>query len=302
MEKLPKLPRMAAVHDLSGMGKCSLTVALPIVSATGVECCCIPTALLSTHTGGFTDWTFTDLSGDIVPIAEHWHSLGLRFDAIYSGYLASEAQGKLLERAIELLKNDSAVHGILVQLPLPRHLDEAEVIAAIPPEKDVDGVCPSSMARIYSGRGNGFSPCTAQSCMEIIAHYGVELEGKRVAVLGRSLVVGKPAAMLLAAANATVTIFHSRSGDYTPAVRSADIIVSAVGKPELFGAEYFSKDQTVIDIGISWSERKNRFTGDVDFDAAEPIVSAITPVPGGVGSVTTAVLALHVAQAAENNT
>lgn len=104
MEKLPKLPRMAAVHDLSGMGKCSLTVALPIVSATGVECCCIPTALLSTHTGGFTDWTFTDLSEDIVPIAEHWHSLGLRFDAIYSGYLASEAQGELLERAIELLK------------------------------------------------------------------------------------------------------------------------------------------------------------------------------------------------------
>ena len=109
MEKLPKLPRMAAVHDLSGMGKCSLTVALPIVSATGVECCCIPTALLSTHTGGFTDWTFTDLSGDIVPIAEHWHSLGLRFDAIYSGYLASEAQGELLERAIELLKNDETL-------------------------------------------------------------------------------------------------------------------------------------------------------------------------------------------------
>lgn len=158
------------------------------------------------------------------------------------------------------------------------------------------------MTRIYSGRGNGFSPCTAQSCMEILAHYGVELEGKRVAVLGRSLVVGKPAAMLLAAANATVTIFHSRSGDYTSAVRSADIVVSAVGKPELLGAEYFSPGQTVIDIGLSWSERKNRFTGDVDFDAAEPVVGAITPVPGGVGSVTTAVLALHVAQAAENNT
>lgn len=109
MEKLPKLPRMAAVHDLSGMGKCSLTVALPIVSATGVECCCIPTALLSTHTGGFTDWTFTDLSGDIVPIAEHWHSLGLEFDAIYSGYLASEAQGKLLERAIELLRGENTL-------------------------------------------------------------------------------------------------------------------------------------------------------------------------------------------------
>ena len=104
MEKLPTLPRMAAVHDLSGLGKCSLSVALPIVSATGVECCCIPTALLSTHTGGFTDWTFTDLSGDIVPIAEHWPRLGVGFDAIYSGYLASPAQGKLLERVIELLR------------------------------------------------------------------------------------------------------------------------------------------------------------------------------------------------------
>lgn len=109
MEKLPKLPRMAAIHDLSGLGKCSLTVALPIVSATGVECCCIPTALLSTHTGGFTDWTFTDLSGDIVPIAEHWHKLGVGFDAIYSGYLASEAQGKLIERAIELLRGENTL-------------------------------------------------------------------------------------------------------------------------------------------------------------------------------------------------
>ena len=215
--------------------------------------------------------------------------------------LTSEAGQTELMDSVRALNDDHSVHGIILLRPLPDGLDALAACAAISPKKDVDGVCPSSMARIYSGRGNGFSPCTAQSCMEIIAHYGVELEGKRVAVLGRSLVVGKPAAMLLAAANATVTIFHS-SGDYPPAVRSADIVVSAVGKPELFGAEYFSKDQTVIDIGISWSERKNRFTGDVDFDAAEPIVSAITPVPGGVGSVTTAVLALHVAQAAENNT
>ena len=100
---------MAAIHDLSGFGKCSLTVALPIISATGVECCCIPTALLSTHTGGFTGWTFTDLSGDIVPIAEHWNALNVGFDAIYSGYLASEAQGKLLERAIGLLRGDDTL-------------------------------------------------------------------------------------------------------------------------------------------------------------------------------------------------
>ena len=164
--------------------------------------------------------------------------------------LTSEAGQTELMDSVRALNDDHSVHGIILLRPLPDGLDALAACAAISPEKDVDGVCPSSMARIYSGRGNGFSPCTAQSCMEIIANYGVELEGKRVAVLGRSLVVGKPAAMLLAAANATVTIFHSRSGDYTPAVRSADIVVSAVGKPELFGAEYFSKDQTVIDIGI----------------------------------------------------
>lgn len=106
---LPRLPRMAAIHDLSGMGKCSLSVALPIVSATGVECCCIPTALLSTHTGGFTGWTFNDLSGDIVPIAEHWHKLNLKFDAVYSGYLASQAQGELIERAIDLISDDETL-------------------------------------------------------------------------------------------------------------------------------------------------------------------------------------------------
>lgn len=106
---IPKLPRMAAIHDLSGFGKCSLTVALPIVSATGVECCCIPTALLSTHTGGFTNWTLTDLSDSIVPIASHWNELGIGFDAIYSGYLASEAQGKLLEKTIELLRNGNTL-------------------------------------------------------------------------------------------------------------------------------------------------------------------------------------------------
>ncbi len=109
MNELPKLPRMAAIHDLSGLGKCSLTVALPIVSASGVECCCIPTALLSTHTGGFDGWTFTDLSGDIVPIAEHWSGLKVGFDAIYSGYLASEAQGEHLERAIDLLRGEDTL-------------------------------------------------------------------------------------------------------------------------------------------------------------------------------------------------
>ncbi len=146
------------------------------------------------------------------------------------------------------------------------------------------------MARIYSGRGNGFSPCTAQSCMEILAHYGVELEGKRVAVLGRSLVVGKPAAMLLAAANATVTIFHSRSGDYTPAVRKGRYCRFRRRQTGAFRRGVFQQ-------GSDRYRHRHKLVGAQeplhrrrDFDAAEPIVSAITPVPGGVGSVTTAVL------------
>lgn len=153
MEKLPKLPRMAAVHDLSGMGKCSLTVALPIVSATGVECCCIPTALLSTHTGGFTDWTFTDLSGDIVPIAEHWHSLGLRFDAVYSGYLASEAQGELLERAIELLKNDETL--VIVD---PAMADNGKYYANL-------GDCMAECFRRLIKKANIITPNITEACL-----------------------------------------------------------------------------------------------------------------------------------------
>lgn len=215
--------------------------------------------------------------------------------------LTSEVRQDELIDAIRSLNDDHGIHGIILLRPLPAGLDPLSACAAISPEKDVDGVSPASMAKVYSGVGRGFSPCTAQSCMEILSHYGIPVEGKNVAVLGRSLVVGKPAAMLLAAANANVSIFHSRSGDYAEALRHADIIVSAVGKPELLDADFFSPGQTVIDIGISWCESKRRFTGDVDFDAAAPIVGAITPVPGGVGSVTTAVLALHVAQAAENN-
>ena len=222
--------------------------------------------------------------------------------AVRLAALTSEVGQAELIDSIRALNDDHSVHGIILLRPLPDGLDALSACAAISPEKDVDGVCPGSMALVYSGVGRGFAPCTAQSCMEILEHYGIQAAGRNVAVLGRSLVVGKPAAMLLTAADANVSIFHSRSGDYTEAVRGADIVVSAVGKPELLGREYFSPGQTVIDIGISWCESKKRFTGDVDFDAVQPVVSAITPVPGGVGSVTTSVLALHVAQAAENNT
>lgn len=214
---------------------------------------------------------------------------------------AKVTQPELID-CIRALNDDHGIHGIIVLRPLPKELDALSVCGAISPEKDVDGVCPESMARVYSGVGRGFTPCTAQSCMEILAHYNIPLESRNVVVLGRSLVVGKPAAMLFSAANANVTMLHSKSGDYAELMRRADIIISAIGLPEHLGAEYFSPGQIVIDTGMSWYEAKNRFTGDVDFEAAQNVVSALTPVPGGVGSVTTAVLALHLAQAAENNT
>lgn len=199
---------------------------------------------------------------------------------------------------IHKLNKDPAVHGILMFRPLPRGLDEKAACAAIDARKDVDGVTAGSMARVYSGAGTGFAPCTAQSVMELLSHYGVETVGRRAAVIGRSLVIGRPVAMLLMAANATVTLCHTKTRDMPQIVRAADIVVVAAGRGESIGAEYLRPGQTVVDVGINWSEEKNKLVGDVCFDAAQEAASAVTPVPGGVGSVTTAVLAAHVVEAA----
>ena len=203
-----------------------------------------------------------------------------------------------LMRNIEMLNNDATVHGVLMFRPLPKTLDEAAACAALDPKKDVDGITAGSSARIYSGAGDGFPPCTAQSCMEILKHYGVDPAGKRAVVIGRSLVIGRPVSMLLMAANATVTMCHTKTVNMPEITRTADIVVVAAGKAEAITADYFSEGQTVIDVGINWSEKKNKLVGDVDFENVEPVVSAITPVPAGVGSVTTAVLVSHVAEAA----
>lgn len=202
---------------------------------------------------------------------------------------------------IEKLNRDESVHGILMFRPLPGTLDEKAACQAIAPAKDVDGVSTASQALVYSGSGTGFAPCTAQACMELLRHYGVEISGKNAAVVGRSLVIGRPAAMLLTQANATVTICHSHSRQLPDIVRQADIVVAALGKAEALGAEYFRPGQTVIDVGINWSEAKGRLVGDVEQETASAIVSRMSPVPGGVGSATTAVLAAHVCQAAETS-
>ena len=204
-----------------------------------------------------------------------------------------------LMKEVKALNEDKGVHGVLIFRPLPKHLDEEAVRAALAPEKDVDGITDGSLAGVFTGSGLGYPPCTADACMKILDHYGVDCKGKRAAVIGRSLVVGRPAALMLMAKNATVTICHTKTVDMPSVTKEADIVVVAAGKMETIGAEYFRPGQVVVDVGINWNEEKGKLCGDVKFDEAEPIVSAITPVPGGVGTVTTYVLVSHVVDAAE---
>ena len=219
--------------------------------------------------------------------------------AVRQFILPADTNQDTLMQAIESINGDPAIHGCLMFRPLPKHLDEKAACAALAPAKDVDGISVGSMARVFSGMGFGFAPCTAQSCIEILRHYVVDPAGKRVAVIGRSLVIGRPVAMLLMTANATVTVCHTKTRNMPEIVRDADIVVVAAGKAEAIGADYFREGQTVLDVGINWSEAKQKLVGDVDFEAVEPIVAAISPVPAGVGSVTTAVLCKHVIEAAE---
>lgn len=201
---------------------------------------------------------------------------------------------------VEALNRDKSVHGVLILRPLPKAIDEMAVCAALDVKKDVDGVSQASMAKVYSGAGEGFIPCTAMSVMEILKYYNIDVSGKRAVVLGRSLVIGRPVAMLLMQADATVTLCHTKTGSIAETVREADIVVIAVGKAESIGKECFRPGQVVIDVGTNWSESRQMLVGDVRFDEAETFVSAISPVPGGVGSMTTAVLASHVIKAIEN--
>jgi methylenetetrahydrofolate dehydrogenase (NADP+)/methenyltetrahydrofolate cyclohydrolase len=204
-----------------------------------------------------------------------------------------------LMSALDALNRDDKVHGILVFRPLPAPLDGEAVRAAMNPAKDVDGITDGSLAGVFTNTHVGFAPCTAQAAMEILDYYGVDCKGRRAAVIGRSLVVGRPAAMMLMHKNATVTICHTKTVDMPSVTREAEILIVAAGKMETIGKEYLSAGQTVIDVGIGWNAEKGKLCGDVKFDEAEPEVGAITPVPGGVGSVTTSVLVSHVVEAAK---
>lgn len=203
---------------------------------------------------------------------------------------------RLLE-TIEQVNRDSAIHGLLMMRPLPVREDEDAARALLAPEKDVDGITAIAQSKVFTGAGAGYPPCTAQAVIEILDHYGVELAGRRAAVIGRSLVVGRPVAMMLMARDATVTLCHTRTEDLPEICRQADILVSAAGRAGLVTGAFTRPGQVIVDVGIN--VRAGKLCGDVDFAAAEPLVGAITPVPGGVGAVTTAVLAAHVVQAAE---
>ena len=210
---------------------------------------------------------------------------------------ADAAQEELLG-VIACINADPSIHGCLLFRPLPRQFDDRTVRAALAPEKDIDGITDGSLASVFTNTALGYPPCTAQACLEILKFYGIPLSGRRAVVVGRSLVVGKPAAMMLDRENATVTLCNSRTRDLPEVCREADIVVVAMGKAGAVGAEHLREGQVVVDVGIHVNE-EGKLCGDVRFGEAEPLVEAITPVPGGVGTVTTSVLVSHVVEAAE---
>lgn len=211
--------------------------------------------------------------------------------------LPADVTQEVLMNAVRQVNEDDSIHGVLIFRPLPRHLDEEAVIRALDPAKDVDGITDGSMVGVFAGREQGFPPCTPQACMEILDHYQIDCTGKKAVVVGRSLVVGKPAAMMLLKKNATVTVCHTRTKDMPSVVKEADIVIVAAGRAGVVDDRYVSPGQIIIDVGINVNDQ-GKLCGDVAYDKVEPIVEAITPVPGGVGSVTTSVLVGHVVEAA----
>ena len=215
--------------------------------------------------------------------------------------LPEDAGTEVLLAAVRDVNDNPAIHGCLIMRPLPAHVDEAAVCAALDPAKDVDGVTAGSLYGVFAAHAVGFPPCTAQAVLALLDHYGVSLPGARAAVVGRSLVIGRPVAMMLLARDATVTLCHTRTADLASELRCADIVVCAAGHAGTVGADALRSGQVVVDVGINWDEQSRSLVGDVDFAAADGVVRAITPVPGGVGSVTTAILARHVVEAAERS-
>ena len=201
--------------------------------------------------------------------------------------LPATATQEEVEAVIHRFNRDERIYGVLPLMPMPKHIDSETVIGALDPAKDIDGLTTYNIGLVSSGKG-GYVPCTPNACMAIIDHYGVELAGKKVVVLGRSQVVGKPVALLALERNATVTICHSRTQDLEGELAQADVVIAAVGKAHMVHGSMLKEGCVVIDVGIN--DLEGQTVGDVDFASASTVASAITPVPGGVGSVTTTMM------------
>lgn len=200
------------------------------------------------------------------------------------------------EKEFKKINAAEDIDGILLFRPLPKHLDEKKICKMIDIGKDIDCMNPENLSRVFLGEKDCFAPCTAEAVVEILKYYQIEISGSDAVVVNRSMVLGKPLAMLLMAENATVTVCHSKTRDIKKITKNADIVVTGVGRAGFFGKEYFSEKNSVIDVGINFEE--GRMTGDVDFAQAEGVVKAITPVPGGVGAVTSMILLRHAALSA----
>lgn len=202
------------------------------------------------------------------------------------------------KKAFKDINEDDKVTGILLLRPLPRTINEKDIENMIDPKKDLDGISPINIAKVFAGDTTGFSPCTAEAVIEVLKAYDIELTGKRVTVVGRSMVVGKPVSMLLLKENATVTMTHTKTVDLRKTCSDAEIVIAAAGRAKMLNSDYCGQDAVMIDVGINVDEN-GKLCGDVDYATLDGKASAATPVPGGVGTVTTAVLAKHLIQAAK---
>ncbi len=203
------------------------------------------------------------------------------------------------KKSLAELNDNADVHGILIFRPLPKQINEAEICSMISPEKDIDCMNSENLKKIFIGDDSAIAPCTPEAVIEILKHYDHELQGKNVVIVNRSLVLGKPLSMLFLKENSTVTVCHSKTENLAGVIKNADIFVSGIGKAKYFDDSYVSEKNIVIDVGINFADGK--MCGDVDFDAVSEKVQAVTPVPGGVGGVTSAVLLRHLIEAAENS-
>ena len=211
---------------------------------------------------------------------------------------AEDISNEDFQKEFSIINSDEDVDGILLLCPLPKHIDQKAIEQMIDPAKDMDGISPVNMAKVYAGDKTGYAPCTAEAVMEMLDFADIDLTGKKVTIVGRSLVVGKPLSMLMIGKNATITVCHTKTKNMPETCKNAEVLVAAAGRAKMLNADYVGKDAIVIDVGINMDENF-KLCGDVDIDTITDVASLATPVPGGVGTVTTSVLAKHVMRAAK---